>query len=134
MGLDTSHGCWRGSYSLFSAFRNAIARAAGYRTEMVVYGGGLKSETPMIDWGHLPEGHPEGIWPELPDDPLLVLIAHSDCDGVIKSEHCDPIADRILEVMPYIEDKDGIGLVKRALEFVDGLRTASALGEDVTFG
>lgn len=134
MGLDTSHDCWHGPYSAFTRWRNAVAKAAGYWVAPVEYLGGMKRETIILDWGHLPAGHLEGEWDEIPADPLLILLTHQDCEGRIKSEHCDALADALEAILPEMDDSGGITTpAERTRRFIAGLRSASASGEDVEF-
>ena len=136
MGLDTTHNCWHGSYGAFSRWRNALAEAAGYMV------GTLKETgraTVLIDWGHLREDFELlGMWEQPPADPLLVLIAHSDCEGFIYVRDLEALARRMEELLPLLGDKDvvgHIGLYRDATErFISGLRLASERGEDVQFG
>ena len=111
-----------------------MAFAAGYA--FLKNSGGF--EVAAIDWGHLEEGSLEGNWSKTPDDPLLVLIAHSDCDGVIHPEQAGPLADRLEELIPLLPKGDGGGhignWVSKTRTFIDGLRAAVSAGEDVKFG
>lgn len=141
MGLDTSHDCWHGAYSAFSRWRNDIALAAGYAIWPVRYDDGITRETIMIDWGHVTEDNLAGKWQETPSDPLVVLIAHSDCDGVIYPEQAIPLADRLEGLLPKIEGmhqggghisaRGGLAEVTR--KFIVGLRNAAGAGEVVDF-
>lgn len=142
MGLDTSHDAWHGSYGAFTRWRNAVAVAAGYE---VMEGGVIRHsdgrsdllhDTVLIDWGHVQDKNYSGDWDEPPADPLIVLIAHSDCDGVIHPEHAGPLADRLAELLPLMaEDQSGHIWSYRGVteQFIKGLREAVAAGEDVDF-
>jgi hypothetical protein len=135
MGLDTSHDCWRGAYSAFSRWRDQLAKVAGY--EFAVLKDDYR-ETILIDWGHIVEKNYQGQWDEMPADPLIVLIAHSDCDGEILPEHAGPLADRLTELLPLLPDGDGGGHIgnwrTKTQQFIDGLRLAVEQGEPVEFG
>ncbi len=137
MGLDTSHGCWHGAYSAFSRWRHELAKQAGYEILPVILEDGLKRDTIMIDWGHLPEGSLMGEWDRTPEDPLIVLIAHSDCEGVIHPAQAEPLASRLeelLDKLPAEKDPGHIGDWRsKTQEFIDGLRLAVENGEDVDF-
>src|SRR5262245_29101748 len=140
MGLDTSHDCWHGAYSAFTRWRNAIAAAAGYYVLPVEWGGGRTIDTVMLDWHRYQNGELMGEWKETPHDPLLVLFAHSDCDGVIHPAQAAPLADALEALLPKIEDApDGGhigargGYVEVTKKFIAGLRKAAAAGEDVDF-
>lgn len=143
MGLDTTHGCWHGAYSAFSRWRDGLAVAAGY----TFHKDDLGRLTVDIDWGNVERtiGHDLiGRWPAMPvrpdgtPDPLIVLLAHSDCEGEIQADFCAPLADRLEELIPLLEGEDGgghIGLfTEKTQTFVDGLRRAAAAGESVGFG
>lgn len=137
MGLDTTHGCWHGAYSAFSRWRDGVALAAGYRVWPVQYAIGTRN-TIILDWGHLPEGHLLGEWPETPADPLLVLLTHQDCEGVIHPRDAGPLADRLeslLDKLPEENDPGHIGNWRACTcRFIAGLRLASNNNEDVVFG
>lgn len=140
MGLDTTHECWHGAYSAFSRWRNAVAVAAGYMVAPVKWPGmGYETDSILIDWGHIEEKNYSGEWDAMPADPLIILIAHSDCDGEIKPEHCTPLADRLEELVPLLSDEGGghiaaRGGFKGATEkFIAGLRAAAEAGEPVEF-
>jgi hypothetical protein len=121
MGLDTTHGCWHGAYSAFHRWRTEVAQAAGYGEQwpnrMLIHGG------EKIDDIH------NGDWVRAPDDPLLVLLLHQDCDGHIRPEHAGPLADRLEAIMGRL-DEDWRAMTCR---FIAGLREAAARGETVIF-
>jgi hypothetical protein len=79
-----------------------------------------------------------GEWDATPADPLMILFAHSDCDGVIHPEQATPLANRLEEMLPLLPDGEGGGHVgnwrEKTQKFIDGLRMAGAAGEDVEFG
>lgn len=139
MGLDTSHDCWHGAYSAFTVWRNAVAEAAGYAVWPVQWHDKVCRPTIMIDWGHIASenpGHLLGEWNTSPADPLFVLFAHQDCEGVIHPQHAGPLADRLEEVYPHLEAVEGWQLEhlqNRTRKFIDGLRRAVAANEDVDF-
>lgn len=120
MGLDTSHGCWHGPYSSFMAWREKICEVAGYGDirDRVGFGG----EVP---------------WPG--DDPLSILLYHSDCDGIIEASDCAPIADRLESLLPALKTADKanpriiMNYESKTRQFIEGLREASANNEDVDF-
>lgn len=139
MGLDTSHGCWHGAYSAFMRWRHKIAEVAGYAVWKVKHDDGMVQDTIMMDWGHIIRDNPGylmGEWNTVPADPLVMLFAHQDCEGVIHPEHAGPIADRLEELFPLL-DGDGGGHVgdyhAKTQLFIDGLRLAASKGEPVDF-
>lgn len=141
MGLDTSHDCFSGAYSAFGRWRDAVAEAAGYTVRKVDWGQGYLQETILIDWGHITNGALHGDWEATPDDPLIVLIAHSDCEGVIKPEQARPLADRLEALLPALDAKgEGVGHIAArggfggvTRRFIHGLRAAAEANENVEF-
>lgn len=140
MGLDTSHECWHGAYSAFSRWRNQLCLAAGWHLEEQDDDGGMTYSVPReIDWAAITEVNLAGEWAQEPEDPLVILIAHYDCDGHICWQHTEPLATRLEGLLPQMEaagDGGGhLGLYATATrQFIDGLRLAHARGEDVMFG
>lgn len=132
MGLDTTHDCWHGSYSAFNRWRNAIAEAAGYALVPGDHGQNID-----LRWDDFARKNYDGDWDETPIGILLVLIVHSDCDGVIHPEHAGPLADRIEGLLPLLPPDSNVfrGPFHRegARKFIDGLRSAVAAGENVEF-
>lgn len=154
MGLDTTHGCWHGAYSAFSRWRDKLAEVAGYTFTVVgdeIEMDGLRVvpatyKMPNLDWGNIEATIGRdlfGKWPAMPvrpdgtPDPLIVLFAHSDCEGEIQAEFCAPLADRLEELLPLLEGDGGghIGAYRdKTQTFIDGLRKAAAADEPVEFG
>lgn len=152
MGLDTSHDAWHGAYSAFNRWRDKLGEVAGYTYHHDVHdlsdGQIIRSVrmTPDIDWGCIEAtiGHDLfGKWPSMPvrpdgtPDPLIVLLAHSDCEGEIQAEFCAPLADRLEELLPALGDEEGgghVGSYREATErFIRGLRAAAEEGEPLGF-
>jgi hypothetical protein len=141
MGLWVSHECWTGAYSAFSRWREQLARTAGYTVAKVTWEDRDTflngSDCVLIDWGHITMANVMGDWDETPVDPLLVLIAHSDCEGVIHPAQAGPLADRLTELLPLLPDEADLGHIgdwrTKTQAFIDGLRAAVEAGEDVEF-
>ena len=121
MGLDTSHDCWHGAYSAFHRWRSKLMEVAHQRDlmQMQNYGGNVP-------------------WAKLGKDPLIILLNHSDCDGIIEAKDCAPLADRLEELLPALREAgDGGGHIggyaEKTQQFIDGLRLAASEGEDVDF-
>lgn len=136
MGLDTTHDAWHGAYSAFTRWRNKIAEVAGYAVWDVKYGDGITRETAMLDWGHVTDANLMGQWERTPDDPLIVLLAHSDCEGAIYPAQAGPLADRLEALLPQIDGDGGghIGGYREKTEaFIAGLRDAVTAGEPLEF-
>ena len=134
MGLDTSHGCWHGPYGAFARWRTELARAAGYK---------MREPTPedwsryVLPWHMFEDKNYLGEWDSPPgDDPLLFLLAHSDCDGEIHPEHGVHIAARLEQLLPLLEEpySDWPTYMRdKTQQFIDGLRKAADAQEDVVF-
>jgi len=137
MGLDTSHDCWHGAYSAFTRWRNTLAEIAGYRL------GKPDPTAPWyecaeINWEAITPDNLQGVWERVPEDPLIVLIAHSDCDGEIRPREAGPLADRLEELLPKITELGvGAGHIgnwrEKTQKFIDGLRRAAKNDEPVKF-
>lgn len=135
MGLDTSHDCWHGAYSAFARWRTEIAKAAGYPAK-TPDGYGYWSD----EMEALYRANPrilKGRWGrKMPRDPILFLLCHSDCDGIIRAKHAPLLADALEALLPKLNGDWGghIGLIREKTEqFIRGLRKAAAAGEDVEF-
>jgi|SRR3989304_2461194 len=149
VGLDTTHDCWHGAYSAFNRWRNKLALSAGYMLYKHGAGGpGIDAdlliyESALIDWGLVRAKELEGDWDAIPvridgtPDPLLLLLAHYDCEGYLKVEHLEPLALRLQELLPSLGDDEGgghIGLYREKTQtFIDGLRKAAEARERVEF-
>ena len=130
MGLYITQGCWHGSYDAFHSWRLAIAEAGGYGVEKTLPDSpGWPSESCSLDWSFLPDGVLHGEWDVTPEDPLLVLLAHSDCDGRINPAQAGPLADRLEALLPAMNDK----WQSQTKQCVLGLRKAANAGEPVHF-
>ena len=143
MGLWVSHDCWDGAYSAFLRWRHTLAEAAGYKIREAtpeeranhIYGPSVDIRWDMFE----PENY-QGEWGFVPgDDPLLYLLVHSDCDGVIHPEQGIHIARRLEQLLPLLDDTEAIGHIRphmrgKTQQFIDGLKVAAASGEDVEFG
>lgn len=140
MGLFVSHGCWVGAYSAFSRWRIQVAVSAGYQLMDSLpeeQAQGHFGKYPMIEWSGVRGENFRGEWTRTPPDPLIVLIVHSDCDGVIHPAQAKPLADRLEELLPLLPDEVAPGHIghwrEKTQAFIDGLREAVDLNEDVTF-
>lgn len=111
MGLDTTHNCWHGPYSIFGLFRKELAKLIGITLgEMEGFGGTLSFDNVKDD--------------------LKILINHSDCDGNISPEDAFKLATRLTELLPSIKDKDVTSWAER---FAKGCFEAHSLNEAVEF-
>lgn len=131
MGLDVSHEAWHGAYGAFTRWRHMLAEAAGYAVWEV------SESTVMIDWGHVTPANLQGIWAKTPSDPLILLIAHSDCDGALSPEHAGLLAGRLEELLPLLPTEVQPGRIgdprEKTRRFIDGCRAAQRAGEPLEF-
>jgi hypothetical protein len=128
MGLDTTHDAWHGPYGAFSRWRSELVRAAGYQVVPTTTADGW----PTDDYPDLPGWDDDltlaevsGTWKRKMPDPLIYLIWHSDCDGRLLAAQMRPLADRLEELLPKLDDESGyLSMRKRTQQFIDGLRLA----------
>lgn len=134
MGLDVSHDCWHGAYSAFTRWRNVVSEAGNYTLVKDGY-----YTVPDLDWTAFTEGNLLGEWDELPEDPLVVLIVHSDCDGELPVAILTPLADRLESLLPKLPGEESdLGHIRGGYQamtklFIAGLRLAASLNEPVEF-
>lgn len=119
MGLNTTHDCWNGPYSSFNQWRCALAVAAGVPLMKVPLSGTSK-EIDMPDTAQMPRGV------------LREFFEHSDCDGSIAWRDCELLADELERLLPKMPDLPHRWR-SRTAQFIDGLREAASLEEDVEF-
>lgn len=142
-----SFDCWAGPYSAFTRWRHALCRAAGWHLEEHVEGYHTFLWPREVNIHGLTEENFLGQWDRIPEDPLVLLVAHSDCDGVLPPEALMPLAERLEELARMLPDKahdpeyqgdtprgtyDGI--LAATLRFSEGLRRSSEAGHRVVFG
>jgi hypothetical protein len=139
VGLDTTHDCWHGAYSAFSRWREALAQAAGYELKLIKYPDGFSAnEVQCVNWEAITEENLAGRWDRTPEEPLVVLFAHSDCEGAIYPAQAGPLADRLENLLPKLTEMgDGVGHIgyyeAKTRAFIDGLRAAVKSNEPVEF-
>ena len=134
MGLDTSHDCWHGPHSAFSRWRNEVAQAGGFKLTEQPFIGTVTHLQPDVDWTAYQGKNFHGEWDVPPSDPLLYLLVHSDCEGVIHPQHAALLADRLQEIVDKLPARADYDSIKPATErFIAGLRKAVAANEDVEF-
>jgi len=160
MGLHVSHGCFTGPYSQFMRWRIFIAKQIGLPLLMMDgyvhhFVTTAEVETLKVLLGDNRFKEPyyscicvldamadcEGIkWQG--NDPLEILLRHSDCDGRIHWYEANKIAMRLLDILKSI-DKDVIpgapasgcydGMYNCTKRFASGLMKAYKCREDVIF-
>jgi hypothetical protein len=130
VGLNTSHGCWDGTYGGFQRWRRELARAAGYPVNEQP---GIGEPYYELPWDQFEDKNFLGEWDSIPgDDPLMFLLVHSDCEGAIRPEHGVHLAGRLEQLLPLV-DEDVYRVREDTERFIDGLRKAAVAGEDVEF-
>jgi len=143
VGLWVSHGCWdAGAYSAFSRWRDTLALAAGYRLREPdddERAAGVFGKVIDLPWEMFEAKNYQGEWDSPPgDDPLIFLLAHSDCDGVIHPAQGRHLADRLEQLLPLLDESRSGGHITsmrgRTEDFIVGLRKAASADEDVEFG
>lgn len=154
MGLDTTHNCWHGAYSAYMRWREQLAHLAELPPLMLMEGfyspetGPIhmaRSYTSRID------SEREGLyfqnymnnlpikWDVLRPDPVLYqFLYHSDCDGSLSHDLLEPLAVRLEELLALAPDELDLGghignFQQKTRQFIDGLRLAHSLGEDVEY-
>src|SRR6266566_4236438 len=120
MGLDCSHDCWHGAYSAFMRWRSKLLEVSYH-----------------LDLMQMKNFNGDITWQVLGKDPLVILLNHSDCDGIIEVKDCEPLANRLEELLPLLPKEDDLGHIgswqNKTQQFIDGLRLAASRGEDVDF-
>lgn len=105
-----------------------LAIAAGYGLKKVATGlGNYEMEVANIDFDLFTDDTLNGKWEKTPEDPLVVLFVHSDCEGTIDPDLAGPIADRLQSLDIPHDQKETTDT------FIKGLRQAASLGETVEF-
>lgn len=116
MGLGFSHGDAGWSYSGFHRFRRRLAMAA--------LGIDLDKMRGFVALG---EGR---SWTKLNDDPITLLLNHSDCDGELSPSECHLIAPRLREIVSvWSDDYDR----HHALLLAQGMEQAANAGVPLEF-
>ena len=141
--LVISHGCWTedsGTVLDFMRWRALLARAAGYGTAHVLMGEHT-FELPDIPYDTLTEENVLGDWGTPPADPLMILLGHSDTEGVIHHQDAMPLALRLRTLVEGIAEHSHYSIGSplqhieetRTWDFARGLLRAHEAEEDVTF-
>lgn len=128
MSLQVSHGCWDGPYSSFNTWRRAVAKAIGM--DLDEHWKELNTKQPVAA-KVLAAG--VAIPPEYVSRPLVRLLDHSDCDGLIKWEDAGSIADDLETVLDDLPQGGAFSPLAVTWRWIRGLRAAATAKEDVTF-
>lgn len=145
MGLDTSHNAWHGSYSSFNNWRRTIANAIGIPLDLMRGHYSIDGPfDPLSLVQYAVNAYPQSKdqferhrknfplhWEAFRPNPLHELLDHSDCDGELKWENCQKMADELRSILPQIDDENW---KKGATEkFIAGLELAFSQRENIDF-
>lgn len=140
MKLTVAPNCFVGEPLDFANWRLLLAKAAGYGVAPLEVDEFTHLVPDFDDTGMTFENI-MGIWDIEPEDILIVLLAHSDEDGVIYPAHMEALANRIEELIPDLvnfsqyEHESPQQLAEELVtqRFVAGLRAALAEDVAITF-
>lgn len=155
MGVTVKHAsalwddaAWRGSCGALNRWRQHLADKAGF-TVATTDGANaslLEGSNLHLDWGNIEKTIGRdlmGRWPCVPYrpdgsiEPLIILLAHPDDEGVIQKDMLLPLAERLEKLLPLLDGEDGGGhigsYVEKTQTFIDGCRAAHAAGESLDF-
>lgn len=134
MGLDTTHGAFRGAYSAFNRFRKIVAEAIGgsyppHISPLVCSDGDI-IVSPDQNRFYVP-----GSWKTFQVDRpgLSAFLLSNDCEGEFAPELCKQMADELEALLPKIEkiDNGGGGHIERdggyvavTKKYIEGCRLA----------
>lgn len=132
MGLYVTYDCWTGAYSSFKEFRTCLREAAGISEGDFLW----EIERGFAD-GSLPEKLQGDYDTWKPSDPIMYLLAHSDCDGKIRPREAKQIADRLTALLLLIPD-EGASFIEtpreKAMKFAVGCYKAAKARRSIEFG
>jgi hypothetical protein len=124
MGLNTTHNAWHGPYSSFNNFRRAILKAYN-NTDLFEYGGYESRCKKDLD-----KQSPGLALSNIDDDGILLLMDHSDCEGLIRWVDCKLVADSLGKII----SKVATDYFTDAIDFQKGCLLAYNNKEDLLFG
>lgn len=143
MGLDCSHGAFRGAYSRFNRFKQYVAFAVrgSYPPHIIRTHDGKPVPNPNgsliltnmeldLNSIYTPDFYGKDKYPGLHE-----FLGHSDCDGEISPEMCGHIYKEFKEVKKelmkiYDKDHESILMIKK---FMKGCKKAHKNNEPLTF-
>lgn len=124
-------------YSSFSAFRDEIMRAAGYKFEDVESDYGRIRQMPVLDYDSFQvDDNLFGFWNEDPGDPLIYVYWHSDCEGGLSPYQLEQLIPRLKEIAPtLVSNYRGIGwdFTQYIYDFIEMCQYAAEHNESVVF-
>lgn len=132
--ITVSHGCYEGPALEFLGWRAALCSAAHIPlTRMEIEGGHLT--IPDINYGDFTFDNTLGEWEQgFPaDDPVYIILVHSDEEGIIPCDLCELLANRLDELAVAMDQTDLDHDAQITRQFADGLRRAAVAQENVWF-
>lgn len=123
MGLDTTHGAYNGAYSSFNDFRRALLKAYNGEDLFDYVGYEYRSKRDNK------RNSPGKLLINIDDDGLLLLMDHSDCEGMIRWVDCKLVADSIRKIAPKLPSH----YMNMAIQFANGCQLAYTKKEDLLF-
>jgi hypothetical protein len=112
MGIDFSHCDAHWAYSGFHRFRCRLAEQVGLKDYHEI----RSTDDPRFE--------------KIENDPIVHLLAHSDCDGELTPDECRVVAPRLRELVSgWGDDFDR----SKALELADGMEEAAKANEPLEF-
>ena len=126
MGVNFTHCDAGWSYSGFHRFRQRLAEAVGINDldDMAGF-------RPLFYDQQNPTEHPNLSWQPYEDDPIRILLNHSDCDGELTPDECRAVWPRLREMVKDWPEGDYDRI--KALELSDGMLLAATLDEPLEF-
>ncbi len=120
MGLDTTHDCWHGPYSMFMRWRVWLASRVGIPLDLMEGFADRVWEQSDVDAISCGDPKWEVIralatlgspirWSAMNGDPIVWLLHHSDCDGKIPWWQCKALALRLTQIYRESVDADVAG-------------------------
>lgn len=123
MGLDTTHGAYNGAYSSFNDFRRALLKAYNGEDLFDYVGYEYRSKRDNK------RNSPGKSLINIDDDGLLLLMDHSDCEGMIRWVDCKLVADSIRKIATKLPSN----YMYMAIQFANGCQLAYTKKEDLLF-
>lgn len=117
MGLDTTHNCYHGAYSWFNSFREWIFRNIWLNPNDFIWY--------SRDWEWTKDL--KDIW-----HPILPLLNHSDCDGILDKEDQESIIIWWNQILANLIEKNEL-YENKLKQFIEWCELALEDNEDVEF-
>jgi hypothetical protein len=120
MGLDTTHDCWHGPYSMFMRWREWLAARVGLPLQLMEgFADSIWDDSDVEKLDLCNDMRPvirslailgrPIQWSEMNGSPIAKLLHHSDCDGKIVWWECKDLALALLHVYRDSAEHDVLG-------------------------